>query len=187
MLQAVGIIDLCGINNSVPGNLEERGSHAVGTPRPIHCSRNTLFKSFRTAVWKCGGEPSYMNRKKHTHALSADPHLPTALEWHFLGNRSTQSQSGAVDKSSVPEVCLSHCYPIHLQESVTGAARLLSPGDRWSLLFGLEKTLTKRICNNEYSTGQRWFVHLEFFSKSDNHCSDVQRPKTQGGHVEHFL
>ena len=34
----------------VPRNLEERGSHAVGPPRPIHCPRNTLFKNSRTAM-----------------------------------------------------------------------------------------------------------------------------------------
>jgi len=48
----------------VPGNLEERGSHAVGPPRPIHYSRNTLFKNSRTAIWKSGRAPSFMNLKR---------------------------------------------------------------------------------------------------------------------------
>ena len=52
----------CHLRRNYKGfNWGERAGHAVGPPRPVQCSVNTLFKSSRTARRKRGGAPCYMN------------------------------------------------------------------------------------------------------------------------------
>ena len=52
---------------------------------------------------------------------------------------------------------------------------LFISGDIWSLLFLLQKSVTSRTCFYEYKMDLTWLVwHLEFFSQSGSHCSNVQ-------------
>ena len=41
----------------------EEAGHADISLSPIHCSGKTLFKNSRTAWWKFGGAPSFLNHK----------------------------------------------------------------------------------------------------------------------------
>jgi hypothetical protein len=53
------------------------------------------------------------NVVEHHHALtineSAESHLATALEGHFIGNCGKHPQLDLVEESRVPEVCLLQC------------------------------------------------------------------------------
>ena len=51
---------------------------------------------------------------------------------------------------------------------------IVIPGDVWSLLFMLQKSISFRTCNHDYRMDLRWFVwNLEFSSESGSHCHDV--------------
>jgi hypothetical protein len=87
--------------------------------------------------------------------------------WEFLNNVFPKQWIGRDGQAAWPSH--SRLPDLSLYISISG--------DLQSLLFMLLKSVPFRTCNNEHRTDLIRFVrHLEFYSESGNHCSDVHRP-----------